>query len=288
MPPSCLRPAASSSAAALLQQCLTAVELPDASAIAVPQLKSSFDCCAEAQPLAAAAHAGAAAAEQAALTTWVCSEPADVWRHCTAAHTAVLEVPAFMPLAVATAAPRMHDIRVAISAADPEVAQLLGDISLQVWLLHCAGHIDLKCCKRYASERSSDASRHLTIQCSQCHGWRTAGTPLMTTSFSATCYLRSGLTCCLWSAWTPMLLMPHQIRCLPASFSHHVPVHMYGIDTHACSYAAFHNVGGVPATFGSPRLGLHMCGSGHPDHQCRERRTEAGLVPHCHASKARR
>lgn len=147
MPPSCLRPAAGSSATALMQQCLAGVELPGASAIAMPQLTSTFDCCAEAQPLAAAAHAGDAAAEQAALTTWVCSEPADVWRRCTAAHTAVLEAPCFMPLAIATAAPRMHDIRTAMSAADAEVAQLLGDISLQVWLLHCAGHINIKCCK---------------------------------------------------------------------------------------------------------------------------------------------
>ena len=50
----------------------------------------------------------------------------------------------------------------------------------------------------------------------------------------------------------------------------------------------FHNIGGVPATFGSARLGLHMCGSGHSDNQCCQRCTEAGLVPHYHTSTARR
>ena len=147
MPPSWLPLAAGSSAAALLQQCLAAVELPDASAIAVPQLTSTFDCCAEAWPLAAAAHAGDAAAEQAALTAWVYSEPADVWRRCTAAHTPVLEAPCFMPLAIATAAPRMHNIRAAMSAADAEVAQLLGQVSLQVSPAYCACHISINLCQ---------------------------------------------------------------------------------------------------------------------------------------------
>ena len=132
MPPSCLPLAVGSSAAALLQQCLAAVEPPNVSNIAVPQLTSTYDCCAEAQPLAAAAHVCSAADEQAALTARVCREPADVWRRCTAARTEVLEVPCFMPLAVATAALHVHDIKEAMCAADAEVAQLLGDISLQV------------------------------------------------------------------------------------------------------------------------------------------------------------
>ena len=212
MPPSCLHTAAGSSATALLQQCLAAVELPEASAIAVPQLTSTFDCCAEAQPLAAAAHAGDAAAEQAALKTWVCSEPADVWRRCTAAHMAVQEAPCFMLLAIATAAPRMHDIRAAMSAADAEVAQLLGNISLQVclYVVLCQPHqhqaLQMSCIHRRRT------CRNVSFFCSQCHGWRTAGSPLMTTSFSAISCSRSDHACCLWSVWMTTLQMRHQIR----------------------------------------------------------------------------
>jgi hypothetical protein len=132
--PSCLCPAASSTGSTLLQQCLAGVEVPDASANPVPQLMATFDCCAEAQPIRAPEHAGNAAAEQAALLTWICSKPADVWHPCEAAEDAMLEVPCFMPLTVATAAVRNHGVQAALSAANAEFAQLLGDISSQVWL----------------------------------------------------------------------------------------------------------------------------------------------------------
>lgn len=119
-------------AAELLQQCLDAVDVPDVSGIPVPQLASSFDCFAEAAPLRAPAAAGSAAAEEPSLTALVCSDRAPIQQLRDAAQAAMLDVPHFAPLAVATAESHARAIRAAIAAADTEVAQLLGNVDRQV------------------------------------------------------------------------------------------------------------------------------------------------------------